>query len=102
MENCSVWFFHNQPTTLTGSQLEETTGLRLLRLDLLDVELVAREKQKSASHRERDADGLRWWIGRRKTIPSNLPISANLPQNEQLLVTFGDFVARRVDRRHPG
>ncbi len=68
----------------------------------MDVELVAREKQKSASHRERDADGLGSWIGRRKTIPSNLPISVNLPQNEQLLVTFGDLVARRVDRGRPG
>ncbi len=49
-----------------------------------------------------ESDGLASWVGGGKGIARNLPVAADLLQNEQLLVALGDLVARGVDRRCPG
>ena len=51
--------------------------------------------------RTSEADGLAPRIGGGKAVAGNLPVAVDLVQNEQLLVAFGDFVARGVDRRCP-
>ncbi len=49
-----------------------------------------------------EADGLAPRVDGGKGVAGNLPVAVDLSQNEQLLVAFGDFVARSVDRRCPG
>jgi hypothetical protein len=37
------------------------------------------------------------WIGARETVARNLPVAADLLQDEQLLIAFGHFVTRGID-----